>query len=224
MKPSLFRILFLINAVVHIGAQLIGGADLILMITKPLIVLLLIAYYVVATPYRSGIALLALGACWAGDVALMFVPVDPVWFMIGLGSFLVGHICYVVTYRQFRWESSGGELMTVQKIRFSMPIVLAGTGLIVVLYPVLGALRVPVMLYALAIIVMVMNGMFRYGRTSSASFWLVFAGAVMFMISDSILAINKFLMPIDLAGFWIMTTYISAQYLIVEGLVEHQKQ
>jgi uncharacterized membrane protein YhhN len=223
MKSKVIRIVFFVNALIHVGAQLLPSGELIQLITKPLIVPLLIAYYFSSTKYRSSIAVVALFACWAGDVALMFVPVDPVWFMVGLGSFLVGHICYILTYRQFRYDATEFELMPVQKIRFSLPIVLAGTGLIVVLYPVLGGLRFPVMIYALTIIIMVMNGLFRYGRTNSASFWLVFGGAILFMISDATLAINKFLMPVSLAGFWIMLTYIGAQWMIVEGLVEHQK-
>jgi uncharacterized membrane protein YhhN len=71
---------------------------------------------------------------------------------------------------------------------------------------------------------MVLNAVFRYGRTSSAGFWFALAGAVLFMISDSLLAINKFMNPLPQASLFIMLTYIAAQYLIVEGILRHVEE
>jgi uncharacterized membrane protein YhhN len=82
---------------------------------------------------------------------------------------------------------------------------------------------VPVMLYALVLTLMVLNALFRFKRTGAASFAMVFGGAILFMISDSVLAVNKFLEPVSHSGIWIMSTYISAQFLIVEGILQHQK-
>jgi uncharacterized membrane protein YhhN len=70
---------------------------------------------------------------------------------------------------------------------------------------------------------MMINALLRYGKTSSQSFWLVFFGATLFFISDSILAVNKFLQTIDHAGALIMFTYCAAQFLIVHGLIKHPK-
>jgi uncharacterized membrane protein YhhN len=90
-----------------------------------------------------------------------------------------------------------------------------------VLYPVLGDMRIPVVVYAVTITSMVLNALFRYGRTTATSFGLVMAGAILFMISDSILAINRFLDPVSHASGWVMLTYILAQYLIIRGLLSH---
>ncbi|MEJ0033073.1 MAG: lysoplasmalogenase [Bacteroidota bacterium] len=136
--------------------------------------------------------------------------------------FLAGHVFYIITYRQHQSESEEHALLTVQKVRFSLPVVLAGTGLVVILFPVLGGLKFPVIVYATAIIVMVMSAIFRFGRTNTRSYWLVLTGAVLFMVSDSILAINKFLGAIEMGGMLIMLTYITAQFLIVEGLRKHE--
>ena len=166
--------------------------------------------------------MIALITCWLGDVALMFVGLKATWFMTGLVLFLAGHIFYIITYRQHRSESDERELLPVQKIRFALPIVLAGTGLVVVLFPMLtGGLQLPVIIYATAITVMVMTAIFRFGRTNNKSYWLVLTGALLFMVSDSILAINKFLGAIEMGGVLIMLTYIAAQFLIVEGLRKH---
>lgn len=214
-------VLFFVNALVHLLAQLLD-VSLLGTITKPLIIPLLFGHYMVSVTWRSTPLMIALIACWIGDVALMFVSEGQMWFMVGLGSFLVGHVFYIITYRQFRSESSAYELLPVQKIRFSLPVVLAGTGLIVILYPVLGGLKFPVIVYATAIMVMVMNGIFRFGRTTSRSFWMVLSGALLFMTSDSILAINKFLGAVQMGGLLIMLTYIAAQYFIIEGLRQHE--
>lgn len=220
-KNFLF-LLFLLNAVVN----LIGEAvELTILsdVTKPLIIPFLAAYYVAGTvPYRSKPLYIALLFCWIGDVSLMFVSLNEIWFMIGLVAFLLGHLFYILTYRQHRSESSEAELMPFQKMRFSLPVVLAGTGLVTILFPVLGGLKIPVIIYATTIIVMVMNAIFRFGRTNNKSFWFVMLGAILFMVSDSVLAINKFLGAIEMGGVYIMLTYISAQYFIVEGLRRHE--
>ena len=87
----------------------------------------------------------------------------------------------------------------------------------------LGPLRLPVVLYAMVLVLMVLAALYRYGRTVPTSFVLVAAGAGLFMVSDSLLAINKFLTPLVGAGFWIMLTYCAAQLSIVAGLLAHQR-
>lgn len=192
---------------------------LVFTISKPLIVISLLAYYYFASlrEDRSPTFMLALIACLAGDVFLM----SPDYFIPGLVSFLIGHVLYIFAYRQHQSEDDVDSLRGLQRVRLSFPVILAGSGLVVILYPVLGDLRIPVMIYAAVISVMVLVALFRYGRTSSESFWLVFSGAVCFMISDSVLAINKFLAPVDHAGIYIMSTYMGAQFLIVQGILKH---
>jgi len=59
----------------------------------------------------------------------------------------------------------------------------------------------------------------RKDRVNSRSYLLVFIGSVIFVLSDSMIALDKFYRDIPLAGFLIMLTYISAQYLIMRGLL-----
>jgi uncharacterized membrane protein YhhN len=191
---------------------------------KPLIMIGLMAHYWVMSPARSRLFLVALFFCWLGDVLLIFQSNDPLFFMGGLASFLTGHIVYIFCYRQLQTSPSAKELLGSQKLRFAFPIILAGTGLVTILYPLLGALRIPVMIYALAITVMALTALFRYGRTTSKSFLLIFIGAVLFMVSDSVLAINKFQQAFSAAGALIMLTYCVAQFLIVEGALAHEKK
>jgi uncharacterized membrane protein YhhN len=217
MRRQFFLITFLAAAVVQLASALLD-CTLAHAISKCLLMPALTGYYLSATSVRSTAFLAALFFCWLGDVILIW----PSMFIGGVAAFLAGHVLYIVAYRQHRGEDRSPELLPTQKIRFSLPIILAGTGLIVVLFPALGSLKLPLMLYGVTIVVMVMTALFRYGRTTQNSFWLVFGGAVLFMISDSILAINKLLLPVAFASFWIMMTYMAAQVMIVVGIVRHR--
>ncbi|HEX6889236.1 MAG TPA: lysoplasmalogenase [Chryseolinea sp.] len=195
------------------------------MVCKPLIMVTLGVYYLLSAGIdRSFVVLLAIVFSLAGDTSLMFDSVNSIYFMIGLVSFLISHVFYIIAYRQHQNDESADALQGIQKLRAAFPIVLAGTGLVVILYPVLGALKFPVIVYALVLVVMVLNALFRLGRTSAVSFWFVFVGAMFFMVSDSLLAFNKFLSPLPHSGLLIMSTYISAQFLIIEGLIAHPRR
>jgi uncharacterized membrane protein YhhN len=221
------RIALIVFLLSSMGELVSTVSDLPLLhaICKPLLLLALLVYYVYAARQRNHrivpVIVLALIFSWGGDVLLM--RTGELFFMLGVVSFLVAHVFYIFTFRQFLFEDDTEALHGLQKIRFAFPFVLYGTGLVVVLYPYLGELAMPVLIYALVLTVMVLNALFRFKRTTTASFTMVFGGAILFMISDSLLAVNKFVEPIPLAGFWIMSSYISAQFLIVLGLLKHNQ-
>ncbi len=213
---------------------LVGLGDLIALLfeiqwlewtCKPGLMITLGLYYLSSidrlSEYFSKLVIGAIFFSLLGDVALMLQGFNENFFMAGLGAFMVAHVGYILAYRQHRTGAEERSLFGIQKFRFSLPIVLAGTGLITILYPHLGDLRIPVIIYALVLIIMVLQALFRYGRTNGISFWFVFVGALLFMLSDSLIAINKFLQGFDLAGLLIMATYMAAQLLIIRGLVLH---
>ena len=185
---------------------------------KPAIMLMLIAYYISQSNESKGIFLAALFFCWLGDVLLMFQ--GEIYFILGLVAFLIGHLFYIVTFRQLKW-TTGKTLLPTQKVRFPLPIVLATIGLMVVLQPKLGAMLIPVLVYAIVIMIMAISALFRNGFTNPSSFGWVFAGAIFFMISDSTLAINKFHTQFIGASIIIMSTYVTAQFMIVRGVLNH---
>ena len=222
-RQSIFIIVFLIVSVGDLVAAAISNQQLEL-ICKPLILLSLIGYYLASVETRSFVFIRALFFSWAGDVLLLFTSRSEIFFITGLVAFLISHLLFIQVFKQHRNANIQNELLGTQKVRYALPIVLASTGLIVILFNSLGPLRIPVMAYALVLCVMALTALFRFGRTNSQSFWMVFAGALLFMGSDSLLAINKFLNPIAGAGFIIMLTYIGAQFLIVEGILRHSKK
>lgn len=216
-------ILFVGSAIAEFTVQAFSFTD-IHYVSKPLLMISLLLYYLssVNAEERSNVTIAALAFSWVGDVLLLFQSKEELYFIGGLLAFLVAHLFYIFAYRQFRTEDRSKELLGVQRFRFSFPIILAGTGLITVLYAHLGTLKIPVIIYALVLMFMVLNALFRFGRTSLGSFSMVFFGATLFMISDSMIAVNKFLTPIAYSGLWIMLTYVGAQYLIIEGLIRHK--
>jgi uncharacterized membrane protein YhhN len=193
-------------------------------ICKPLLMVTLIIYYwVAAGGNRSSVLVAALVTSWIGDILLLLAERDERYFIPGLVLFLITHLVFILGFRQHRRKNAGNPLRGVQSIRMAFPVVLAGTGLIVVLYPSLGDLKAPVVAYAVVLMFMVLNALYRYGYTDFKSMIITFAGALLFMVSDSILAVNKFLMPLGNAGLWIMATYVSGQFCIVRGLLYHNK-
>ncbi len=222
-RANLFLFLF---AVVSIGELLAvsRGWTEVHRVTKPLIMLALIGYYMSMTTSRNSTLIRAMFFCWTGDILLMGQEGGELYFILGLLAFLVGHVLYIFAYRQLLWDDKSNELLPTQKLRYAFPVALAGTGLLVVLVPKLGPLTIPVSVYSVVLMIMAMTAIFRYGRTYADSFWLITGGAILFMASDSILAINKFHTSFASAGSLIMLTYILAQYLIVEGVLRHGRR
>ena len=224
---KIFLYLFILAGIGVLAADY-SNAQLLYLICKPAIMITLGLHYWVmmrspGKPVSTSLVLAMLFSC-AGDVLLMLQSKNQNFFMFGLGAFLVAHIFYILTYKQHQSGDTTHELQGLQKIRYAFPIVLSGTGLVVILYGRLGGLKIPVLIYAAVLTGMVLAALFRFGKTSTASFAMVFGGAILFMISDSLIAVNKFLEVLPMAGFWIMATYIAAQYLIVTGLSNHKTE
>lgn len=224
---KIFLALFLLSAL-GVLVSIIADVSMLHTVCKPALMITLGLYYISVQREKDEVIsrslMLAIIFSCAGDTLLMVQSTDEKFFMLGLGAFLIAQIFYILTYRQHQSTDATNALQGLQRIRYAFPIVLSGTGLAVILYGRLGDLKLPVLVYATALTVMVLTALFRFGRTTSGSFAMVFGGAILFMISDSLIAINKFLDPLPHAGFWIMATYIAAQYLIVSGLLKHKSE
>ena len=155
-----------------------------------------------------------------GDCFLMFVHVDPNFFSYGLVSFLIGHILYIAAfYLDYKWQPG------IEKRASWLALVIFGVfciGFYMYLRPYLDTLKIPVMIYAFVISLMAVMAVNRKGRVNTLSYNLIFYGAIFFLISDSVLAYNKFVSSIKFAGIAIMSTYMAAQYLITIGAIERK--
>jgi uncharacterized membrane protein YhhN len=89
------------------------------------------------------------------------------------------------------------------------------------LSPHLGEMKLPVRVYGVVISYMLIQALQVVKIKNTKAALLMISGAVLFIISDSILAINKFYTRFELAGIAIMTTYGIAQLLITLGAVRY---
>jgi uncharacterized membrane protein YhhN len=78
-----------------------------------------------------------------------------------------------------------------------------------------------VIIYGIIISVMLAMALWQYGKLSSLTAWLFILGALFFVMSDSMLAIDKFKQHVAYAPVLVMSTYILAQFLIVRGSLRH---
>lgn len=207
---------YIVIGLVHVVAQWVeasvGGdaaltADAIARFTKPLLLPVLLAGVLFALPkWRSQIALLAgLGMLfsWAGDVALMYSGETS--FLVGLGAFLLANVAYIVLFAR--------KLRSRRMPVWSALYAIWWLGLVLLLAPHTGSLLIPVAAYGLVLGTMAVLG-------TACNAWIAVGGAL-FVLSDSILGINKFLPGLELshASFLIMLSYILAQGFIGFGVV-----
>jgi len=190
----------------YVGARRAAGC------LKPLpIALLAVLVAVDGRPaaYRW-LVVAALLCSMAGDVLLLF----PKRFVPGLASFLLAHLLYIAAFAPAGgWDARAWSTL--------LPFALFGGLMLVALWRHLGAERVPVMVYVAAIAVMGWRAAVRAAapHVPSPSGLLALAGAVSFMGSDSLLAIDRFARHFESADGLVMVTYYAGQTLIALSAV-----
>jgi uncharacterized membrane protein YhhN len=153
------------------------------------------------------ILLLALVFSGCGDLLLAFDE-----FIFGVAVFLIAQLSYAVLFRQY-WQG--------YQRRWPLSVLLIMHMLIMLwlLIPSLGNLQLPVIAYLLTIAAMGLLAL----HSSLSMRWAVM-GAILFIISDSFIAINKFINPLPYEHYWIMSTYYGAQFMLVSGFLISVRQ
>jgi uncharacterized membrane protein YhhN len=219
MKKQAWVIFFIVILIIHL-IGLILKIQLVEYVSKPMIVALLGLYFLSQTNKNaSGLKkwiLTALFFSLAGDVLLMFQQNDKLFFLLGLSVFLVAHIFYIIFFHLIRVK---------EKLRGNAwllwIVVVYYAALITLLSPYLGDMKLPVRVYGIVISFMLLLAMHMlFIKNKIAGRWMM-TGALLFVISDSILAINKFYQSFEMAGVLIMLTYGLAQLFIVEGAIKY---
>lgn len=188
-----------------------------------------LAYLLLPRPYAGDVALktsmcvlLALAAfrskLYLFAVALLFSAAGDAFlaydgkrlFVPGLASFLVTHVLYAIVFVLVT-KGVPAPMSAGRKMAFAV-IPTFAIAYSVVLWPNLGELTVPVMVYIAAIVVMATLSL----RVRAIEVPL---GAVLFMISDSLISLGKFLWQADWVGPMVWITYALAQLLITRGML-----
>jgi uncharacterized membrane protein YhhN len=168
---------------------------------KPLTTTLILAAALSQVPasgaeYRDCVVI-ALALSLAGDICLMFEGDG--WFTGGLGSFLLAHVGFMVAFLK-------GVTLALPPAWTLLPL-LYGLGLCAWLLPRAGSLRIPVALYCLVLLGMTLTAALRLHQLGGRPALLAVAGALLFVVSDSSLALRKFAGLYRGAQALILSTY-----------------
>jgi uncharacterized membrane protein YhhN len=156
-------------------------------------------------------AILAVGLVLSaiGDVLLAMRGL----FVQGLIAFLLAQLTYTALFlTQFRWQP--------KRWPWSALIVVYAMACMLFIVPEAGDMQIPVTAYMIAISLMAIAAGFR----CDDQFLWVALGAVIFMISDTLIAVNRFVTPFEHSGIAVMATYYAAQLMICGGIIWHAQR
>jgi uncharacterized membrane protein YhhN len=218
-KPIYLQLAFIVIVVLELIGT-INGSKWLDYPVKPLILIWIGYYFMIMTkpqPYRW-LVLLAFFFSWVGDLLLMFGWKSDLFFFSGVGGFFLSQVTYIMAFSRF--SILPGKGLIEKKPIWLLPFIIYLIGIYIILYPYLDGIMKPVVaLYAISLLGMSAAAFNRKGLVDDRSFLILFIGSLFFLISDSLLAINKFATPIPQEGFLVMLTYMAAQYLIMMGLI-----
>jgi uncharacterized membrane protein YhhN len=228
MKTRIVSALYFLTGISFIILKFAGffwpgfAAKAILM---PLLIIIFILNIRPGRMTSHWILISALFFSWAGDVALELPNVpglsqkNEILFMTGLVCFMIAHLFYIVVF-----SLAPGRNYAFRKFfRFILPVILYGAILLGYMYDDLGIMRLPVIMYTIVLLSMLSTAINRFKKVSNESYYTVLIGAALFVLSDSLLAVNKFSHPFQSSSALIMSTYITGQFMIVIGYIRQFK-
>ncbi len=189
-------------------------------ITKPLVMLVMLGWLFAVTRFAGFTLIFALGLFFSllGDVWLML---PRRFFIAGLISFLMAHLCYIIGFNQtpFPFSLSAMVVGTIVVLAALLIIVKIRFGLM----NMIGTLRMrlPLVIYGIVLTAMLLSScstLFRPEWMRNAA-WMVSIGGVLFFASDSLLGYDRFVRPFRNARLLVRITYHLGQLLIIGGAI-----
>ncbi len=220
-KNIVFTLVFAVIVITALIGKLLD-IRLLEYLVRPLVMIWITIYFLLNArkrSFRAGV-LIAFFFSWVGDLLLMLQGrgENELFFYVGVGAFFLAQLVYIFVFL-FSTENDIKGLLLRNPLWI---IPLAGYGILFYMfihYRLEGANEYIVMVYTTSLVGLTLAALNRRDRVNFNSFRLVFAGTLFFMVSDSLMMINKFHTDFQYAGVLNMITYISAQYLIMRGLI-----
>ena len=209
-KITIASILFIIISIIDIYA-VIAENQLLEIIFKPLLMTCLAVVYLVSVKKPNFWFISALFFSFWGDVFLLF---KEEFFVFGLASFLAAHILFIKITSAFIKKPALSKV-----IISAIPFVVFLFSLLYLIKSNLGEMMIPVIVYGITISSFGAVAFLNYITNKSIENGWLFLGTIIFIASDSLIAINRFYEPNAMYGVVIMTTYIVAQYLICKAMI-----
>ncbi len=189
----------------HLGA-IVTGTTALQHATKPALMPLLAAHTLTTAEQAPKLLTPALLLSAGGDVLLQ--TGNETAFLAGMGSFAAAHVCYVTMFVK------RGALDDRRRTAVVAAAYAAAWALMISqLWPGLGELKIPVAVYSLLLA--------STAVTSARLNWRTGLGGALFLLSDTLIA-TQLAKWRELPGheFWIMATYVVAQYLLASGTIQ----
>lgn len=207
--------LFLLYLVFIVDLVLLKQEHTYRIISKALLIPILLLFFHSTKPIidkKNKAIYIGLFFSWLGDIFLMFET----YFIPGLLCFLITHISYIVYFASLK----GHKQSYLQQRPVMLLVILAYLlELLYMLWPGLGGLKIPVIVYATVISAMFAMAAWQYEKIDRLASIYFIVGSFLFVLSDSVLAIDKFIQPLPMGGILVMSTYVAAQLLIVLGVI-----
>ncbi|MHA2400658.1 MAG: lysoplasmalogenase [Promethearchaeota archaeon] len=220
MLQYIFLVIFFLVVAVEIFGEIKENQKIIYG-TKPLLMPLLILFYIFGVLELGSLdqvdwlIMVALIGGWAGDIFLMLEDEEK-WFLFGMGAFFINQIFYIISFLLSIGSYSGFNVWG---------LFLLAPSLLILLFTVprfikkTGDMKIPVLVYMAAILLMHITAILRIAEFSGLPFILVYVGSLSFIFSDASIAVNKWAGEFHNARFIIMTTYVMAQFYIALGAI-----
>ena len=236
MKSKTLLFFYFILLFVEMAAEVFflksGNANLIYL-TKPLLMPTLIVWAFLFAKENNLILnnalIIALVFSLFGDISLMLLAINPDIFIVGLASFLITHIIYTLLFIKI---PSQKKSILITKPYLILPFVIYSSVLIRYLYHHQDSefmqMQLPVMVYAAVILAMLLAAISCFGKIFHRSYKYLTTGALLFVLSDTTIALSKFSPLFDghqhIARIIIMSLYGTAQFLIVFGYINRHSK
>ncbi|MEO9893756.1 lysoplasmalogenase [Aurantibacter sp.] len=183
--------------------------------SKPLVVGSILVFLLIQNVDKrtKNLVAAALSCGILGDVILIYARVSEPLFIFGVLAFLIGHIFYALQFSRSRNK----EIGIIAPLFVLLGYVMA---LLLYLRDSLYNLAIPVAVYIIVLMIMILFAYVRDDSMTNNSYIYVLAGSLLFMLSNSILAITKFKSDIPYARILVMGIYGLAQLLMVIGIIK----
>jgi uncharacterized membrane protein YhhN len=207
---KMFIALFLGMSAAHLVSLLLKRRN-IEVVTKICLLPPLLGVYACGAQNLFVPVMLALIFGWGGDVFLLKIS-DIRFFRLGLASFLIGHLCYILSFIFF------AERINVTVLLVSIAL---GFPLCFVIYLIVKPekmMNLSVIAYEIIIMLMSLSALQLLLSRRDIRGLLVFAGSLCFLVSDTFLARFTFRGKVKYGDLLVMILYIAAQALIIGGM------
>ncbi|MCD8403710.1 lysoplasmalogenase [Tenacibaculum finnmarkense] len=213
MRIKIASIIFLIIAILDVYAVITQHKSLEI-ICKPLLMTSLVIVYLVSLKKGEKANFWLVSALFFSFWGDVFLLDKTNYFVFGLGSFLVAHIMYIKMTANFLKKTA-----VIQILKSAVIFVALFVTIFLLIKDNLGEMLVPVLVYGTAISGFGTCALLNYQQEKSTENTVLLLGAILFIASDSGIALNNFYSPTHFFDIAIIILYVLAQFLIVKAIL-----